>query len=291
MPAYNAGQTIEASIGSVLVQDFTDWELVICNDGSIDETHTIALRYARLDPRIKVISQVNRGCGAARDAAVRASSAPWIVRLDADDCLLPNYLSAMNAFIEATPNYDIYSCNGIHVYPDGSERRARPGKRYEHETSFTYEDMLHATHIFTVAIFSRDIFERVGGISPTTYCEDLEFWLRALMHGASVRYTPQELAYYAVSDTQMSASFSKLVQSRVQIYQECVDSGLLTPKQVQETQDAILRVLQDERIYQKRSRLVGHASKLFGKQGAQKVSQAVHVISKPIRALIKRFPG
>lgn len=289
MPAYNAEATIARAIESVLAQSFDDWELVVVDDGSTDDTADVVAGYRLRDARVKLVRQENAGCGAARDAAIRGSEGTYIVRLDADDVLLPRYMERMREFIIATPGYDIYSCNGYHVYPDGSRRLARPGPWYEEERSFTLEDMLFATHIFTVAVFTRALFDRVGGIRPGVYCEDLDFWLRALAQGATHRYTPQALAVYEFSDTQMTADFARVARSRETIYSDLIATGSLTSEQQHLARRAIEKVRADERVYRWRNSVRAGVSRVFGKRAGDAVSRAMHATAGWLRPPFARL--
>jgi glycosyltransferase involved in cell wall biosynthesis len=289
MPAYNAEATIARAIESVLAQSYGDWELVVVDDGSTDATSDIVARYRERDTRVKLVRQDNAGCGAARDTAIRGSEGTYIVRLDADDVLLPQYMERMHAFILGSPGYDIYSCNGYHVYPDGSKRLARLGPWYEEERSFKLEEMLFATHIFTMAVFTRALFDRVGGIRPDVYCEDLDFWLRAFAQGATHRYTPQALAVYEVSDSQMTADFSRVAESRAGIYRDLIATGLLTSEQERLANRAIEKVREDERVYRWRSSVKAGVSRILGEGAGDAVSRAMHATAGWLRPPLARL--
>jgi len=92
MAAYNAEKYITESIQSVLEQTYTNWELVVVNDGSIDKTESKI--YAFDDPRIRYFSQINLGVSAARNTALRNIKGNYFCMLDADDLLTPNSLKA-----------------------------------------------------------------------------------------------------------------------------------------------------------------------------------------------------
>ncbi|WP_413205762.1 glycosyltransferase family 2 protein [Rhodospirillum sp. A1_3_36] len=101
MPAYNVAAFIEESIGSVLAQTWSDFELVVVDDGSSD--NSAALAEAIDDPRISVIRQVNRGLAGARNTGIRAARAPIIAFLDSDDLWMPRKLEAHMAHLAAHP--------------------------------------------------------------------------------------------------------------------------------------------------------------------------------------------
>lgn len=102
MPAYNAAAYIEAAIESVRAQSRTDWELVIVDDGSTDQTRQIAQRYTVQDPRIHLLRQPrNEGPAAARNRAISVGQGRYVAFLDADDRWLPDKLERQITFMEA----------------------------------------------------------------------------------------------------------------------------------------------------------------------------------------------
>ena len=99
IPAYNASRYIRDAIESVLRQDFIDWELVIINDGSVDNTQCICDQFAEKDSRIRVISKVNAGVSAARNDGIHAAKGDYLFFLDSDDKLGDNVIQKVNAEI------------------------------------------------------------------------------------------------------------------------------------------------------------------------------------------------
>ena len=95
IPVYNVAPYLVRCLDSVLAQTFTDWELILVDDGSTDGSGDICNDYAVRDQRIKVLHQVNGGAAAARNAGLDANTAEYIAFIDADDYVEPNYLAAM----------------------------------------------------------------------------------------------------------------------------------------------------------------------------------------------------
>ena len=96
IPAYNAAPWIKGAVDSVLVQDFRDWELIIVDDGSADETPMLIDRIAARDNRISVVHQLNAGLGVARNVGIDRAKGDYLVFLDSDDELAsPTVLSSM----------------------------------------------------------------------------------------------------------------------------------------------------------------------------------------------------
>jgi glycosyltransferase involved in cell wall biosynthesis len=100
MPTFNRADTIRRAIRSVQAQTFTDWELIVVDDGSTD--NTVAL-IEGCDPRLKLIRQENRGTAGARNAGLSASAGSYIAFLDSDDEWLPHHLELCVSFLEAFP--------------------------------------------------------------------------------------------------------------------------------------------------------------------------------------------
>ena len=292
MPAYNAGAVIGHAIESVCAQTFEDWELVITNDGSLDDTAEVVQRYQQRPEargRIKLVTQENAGCGAARDTSAQHATGEYFVRFDADDELMPNYLERMNAAILSYPGHDIYCCNGINRLPDGSTSAARKGSRYDHAQEFTMEDLFEYVHIFTIALYSARIYHKVGHINPDVYCEDVCFWFDCFLEGATCQFIPEALAYYTVSDSQMTADFDRVAHSCIGIYTALIESGRLTERQQAKAVEAIERTRNDLVIYRRRSTVVARAEKVLGKRGAALLSSAIHGAGKLLRPLYARM--
>ena len=95
IPVYNASRYLRKCIDSILSQSFKDFELILINDGSTDESLAICKDYEKRDNRITVISQTNRGVSAARNKGLDIAKGEWITFIDADDYLLDNALSIL----------------------------------------------------------------------------------------------------------------------------------------------------------------------------------------------------
>jgi glycosyltransferase involved in cell wall biosynthesis len=117
MPAYNAALYIGDAIKSVLEQTFTDFELLIVNDGSTDETLDIIQSFK--DPRIVLVNQQNKGVSAALNVGLALARAPYIARFDADDVCYPTRLKTQYDFITAHPEYSIIGSAADYMDAEG----------------------------------------------------------------------------------------------------------------------------------------------------------------------------
>lgn len=106
IPTYNSSSVISCAIESVIAQTYSDWELIIIDDGSSDSTHDICMRYVSGDSRINYIKQTNQGPSSARNHGIDFASGEFITFLDSDDTYEPTFLEVMNATQEKT-NCDV----------------------------------------------------------------------------------------------------------------------------------------------------------------------------------------
>lgn len=126
VPCYNVSPWLHRCLDSILAQTYTNWEAILVNDGSKDNTAEILEEYAKLDSRFKVVHQENRGLAGARNTALRHMSGEWMTWVDPDDEITPDYLanylaSAMIQHPDSTPcdlviakNYGIFE-SGEHI--------------------------------------------------------------------------------------------------------------------------------------------------------------------------------
>lgn len=242
LPAFNAESTLAASIESVLEQEFSDWELIVVDDGSTDGTLDLARGYAKRDRRISVSSQTNAGCGAARDAAASKAHGEFVMKHDADDELLPGALTMLHAFIAEHPGYDIYSANGWKLMPDGSRTPYYTSPRFDRVTSLTLDDMLDECWILGGgAVIRRETLERVGGFRHVR-TEDYDLWLRALAAGAAHLYLPERIYLYNYGTPgHMNEDPTLTFRSYIEVFQDLIASGMLTDQQVEHAKRSIRR--------------------------------------------------
>ncbi len=117
MPAYNAGKYICEAIQSVLAQTYTDFELLIINDGSTDDTLSKILSIK--DPRIVLVNKEHEGVAAALNTGLNLASTYYIARFDADDICMPNRLEKQFTFLETHPDYVMVGSDAEYLLENG----------------------------------------------------------------------------------------------------------------------------------------------------------------------------
>ena len=176
---YNGAATVNRALRSVFAQTFTDFEIVVVNDGSTDDTASVLSRHG---DRIRVITQSNRGLSAARNAGARASSGEYLAFLDDDDEWMPAKLSRCVPILDADRDCALVYTLALKVDPQGLPMPP-PEARPDGSESPTMNEML--AHPWNVVpsqfVVRRDVFERCGGFHERfiTSCEDLYFLLNA----------------------------------------------------------------------------------------------------------------
>ena len=193
MPCYNNGKYVGLAIESVQAQHYHDWELVIINDGSTDNSDEIIRRYANSDKRIKYVFQKNCGAAVARNRGVKEAKGEFICFLDADDWLAPQCLEdALTSFHEHS------DCRLF--YMKGENVDEASGKR----TPFicyggSYRSVLINGMSITIIIRRKDFLE-TGGFdeSMKNGFEDWEFNIRFLYGNCNVIVSDRTLYYYRI---------------------------------------------------------------------------------------------
>ena len=117
VPCYNVGSYVRQCVESILAQTFTDFELVVVNDGSKDDTLEILKEYAAADARVKIVDKPNGGLVSARKAAAAVAQGEYVVVVDGDDAVSPDYLEGFAAAVrQYSP--DVVSCGYTIRYDD-----------------------------------------------------------------------------------------------------------------------------------------------------------------------------
>lgn len=174
IPTHNRAWCLGRAIDSVLAQDFADFELIVVDDGSNDQTPALLMGYG---DRLSVIRQDNRGVSAARNAGIRAASGELIAFLDSDDQWLASKLSVQAAFFQDNPEamicqtQETWVRNGV---------RVNPGRRHLKRAGDIFTDSLALCLVSPSAVaMRRRLFDVVGLFDENLpVCEDYDLWLR-----------------------------------------------------------------------------------------------------------------
>lgn len=177
IPAYNAAWCVARAIDSVLSQTWHDYEVIVINDGSTDDTAAVLSGFC---DRINVLTQRNAGLSAARNAGIAAARGEWIAFLDADDWWLPAKLDAQVELVRTCPNIGFCSTAALIVSPEGKtlERWDDAGANGEILRNIFVTNATVAGSGSAV-MARRSLFERIGGFDTALRSlEDIDMWMR-----------------------------------------------------------------------------------------------------------------
>jgi len=202
IPLYNKAPYVTKAIWSVLSQTYTDFELVIMDDGSTDDSYNVARNFIEGHSNCRIIHQNNAGVSLARNNAVRMSQGDYLCFLDADDWWNPAFLEEMSKLIEEFPDAGIYGTSYTIVNETKHKTRVAPiGVEPGFEKGYINYCQVYAKTLamplWTGAVsIPRTVFDEMGGFPKGIKLgEDFLLWIRiALKHKVSFLNKP--LAYY-----------------------------------------------------------------------------------------------
>ncbi len=202
MPVFNGAGFIAEAIQSVLRQTMQDWELIVVNDGSSDNTEEVVLRV--LDSRVRYLAQTNQGVSVARNAGIHLAQGSYLSFLDADDTwhseFLEHCLAVLSSRTDLAGVYTYYQlmAEDSSLLPQVGGRIALPSE---------FRDALVETNLFVIhaAVTRTCVVREVGCFDPALACaEDWDLWVRIAEHH-QMAGIPQPLAYYRVSEGSASS--------------------------------------------------------------------------------------
>ena len=196
MPAYNVAPYVGAALESVFAQTFTNYEVIVVNDGSPDSEDLERALEPNL-ARIRYIKQENRGVSAARNTAIRAARAALLAHLDPDDLWEPDYLSEQLAALERDSSIDVLFTDAL-IFGDVPEAGRRLMDLCPCEGDITIENLLRGRcHVVYSVTARRQTLFRVGLFDEDLRCaEDFDLWLRVLNAGGRIDYQRRVLMHY-----------------------------------------------------------------------------------------------
>lgn len=197
LPTYNRAHHLNRCIDSIINQTFKNWELIIVDDGSEDNTFNVVNPYVQEFGNIRYLKHKNRKPGYARNAGIQASFGTYITFIDSDDAFLPSHIESRLEYMKAHPHIDLIE-GGF----------------------FTEED------IFVVDYFNRDqvinlkecvvgptffgkrsVFFELGGFNDILFVEDTEFWCRAEQQYNTQKLVEPQTYLYTRAETSVTKSF------------------------------------------------------------------------------------
>ena len=219
IPAYNVASYIGEAIESVLQQDFTQYEIIVINDGSSDtpELERVLNPFSR---HIIYLKQENTGISAARNVGLQAARGKYIALLDADDVWLPHKLRVQFEYMTAH-KYDMIYADallfGESPWPEGTT--FMDNSPSEGEVSFESLLDLRCTVVVSTVVVLKSLLTQIGGFDEEdrNITEDFDAWLRLARAGARIGYQSKVLAKYRYRSDSVSAKRIKLHEAAINV--------------------------------------------------------------------------
>ena len=211
IPCYNQGKYIIECLESVKAQTYMNWECIVMDDGSSDNTKIVVQNYIQTESRISYNYQQNMGVSFARNNAIKLSNGKYILPLDGDDKIGSTYLEKALDILENNDKITV-------VYCEAELFGNKSGKW--HLPNYSFDVLLKQNVLFCSTLFRRADFERTGGFDCLMKIglEDWEFWISLLKNGGQVVKLDETLFYYRLVSNSRNSSFDKQKEREIRNY-------------------------------------------------------------------------
>lgn len=184
VPCYNQGNFLAETVASALNSTYRELEIIIVNDGSTDNSQEVAESLTEKYPNVTLLNQPNSGVTIARNAGIEFSNGKYILPLDADDLISPNYVGDAIWILENRPEIKVVYCEAV--------KFDEKGEKYWKLKPFSLKSLARDNMIFVSGVFRKADCLAVGGFDDkmTMGRADWEFWINMLKNGGEVVQLP-----------------------------------------------------------------------------------------------------
>jgi glycosyltransferase involved in cell wall biosynthesis len=230
VPCYNYAHFLGEALNSVLAQTYSNWECIIINDGSPDNTEEVALEYCEKDSRFKYFYKENGGHSSARNYGIAQSKGKYIMPLDADDILELNYLEEAVIKIESDENIKLVTAQVQH-FGDVNEKFIMP--------AYSLRSYLIVNYISISSLFKKEAFYNANGFDESMLVfEDWDLFIKILKDGGEavelpfvgLNYRRKDESLFRQALKENKRSFKdllKLYMNNIDVYEKYFDSPVV----------------------------------------------------------------
>jgi len=222
VPCYNQGHFLDQCLGSLLAQTYTNWECILINDGSTDNTHEKSIAWEKRDARIKYFKKVNGGLSSARNYGLKQLTGDYIQFLDCDDFLAPEkFLKSVQKITD--PENTIVITDFILF--NEKKQRSFPAYCKLEENCFNYESILKEwDKRFTIpihcALFPFSLAKKIEFDEELKAKEDWIFWLQIYQQSPKTVFIAEPLASYRINLLGMTSNDDFMYENQKVVYQK-----------------------------------------------------------------------
>lgn len=216
---YNYGKFIQKAINSVLDQTLQNFELIIIDDGSTDDSKSIIEEYKDA-PNIQIIYQQNKGLNITNNIALRASNSKYIMRLDADDFLEPSALLVMSNLLEQDDDLGLVFPDYYMADANGQVLEVHQRHDFKHKVSLL-DQAAHGA----CTMIRTEFLQKLGGYNESYTCQDgYELWVK-FTRNYKVQNVNVPLFYYRQHGNNLTSNEQRILQTRARINASYIDNG------------------------------------------------------------------
>ena len=228
IPVYNSAHYIAQALDSLKTQTFTDYEVIVVNDGSEDSEELERILKSHPLPVIYV-SQENKGVSAARNAAIRIARGEFYAQLDADDQWTPDYLDVQLRILTDNPDVAVVYPNAT-IVRDGSDATLEFMKISPSEGDVNFESLVRQKCVVMTCVTARMSAIREAGMFDESLrsCEDFDLWLRIVRNGGRIVYHQRPLVLYRRHEGSLSSDRVWMTRNLLAVFEKCAAKFELT---------------------------------------------------------------
>ena len=222
IPVYNTEQYIEKCLNSILDQSYDDYEIIIVNDGSTDNSIKIIDNYVKkYNQKIFAYTKKNEGVSIARNFGVEKSSGEFITFVDSDDYIDKHMLEKMINKAESD-NFDMVICNLLYIYP----QKSVVGKNNINSDLITKsaikENIINILPAMCGKLVKKQLFEKLK-FKPDIWFEDVEIYFRMYPYLSKIGYVDELLYYYPQRATSITYTFNEKLYDIVNMWDDIIN--------------------------------------------------------------------
>lgn len=224
MGIYNCADTLEQAVQSIQNQTYPDWELILCDDGSTDDTYPVASTLAQQDDRIILVrNETNQGLNITLNRCLSLATGDYIARMDGDDESLPERFEKQLKLLEESPEFDIISCPMILFDENGEWGRTKVKEYPQPEDVVTESPICHAP-----VMMRKECMDAVHGYtvdSKMLRVEDVNLWIK--LYAAGYRCHNIQEPLYRMRNDQNALNRRKYIYRVNSVYVRLLGCKLL----------------------------------------------------------------
>ena len=205
IPAYNAEQFLDETLESVLSQTYENWECIIVNDGSTDNTESVVKKWCEKDARFRYFYKENSGASDTRNLGIKEARGEYIAFLDADDLYMPNFLKVcLENLVEK--DVDLVAPKMLEFWNvQNGVIEDEDKKDYLYSGKEGIALFLHSNRLTMALLCKKSVMDEVGGFTWHKKAEDLHCWLKVLFAGYKIYRLGEYYAYRRMHNNSWSS--------------------------------------------------------------------------------------